>query len=276
MTINWLHLLVLVLQCLVQSWFLSLYFDAGRRGFLIYAGFFLFILYPLDAICRLDWALLKNILNCIALLLLFRVMNPELSLKQRLLGFVLYWLPLPLCEIPVHILIHLLNMQFIFSQDIYVLFGQTHWLLGLAQLLATWIMALIYGLILKKVRSSSPSQTLFLYLTSLLASLSILAFYCISLSYPRGYAATWQQYVLMTVMLAAFDVWFAVSLHRYMQRQTDIRAGQIIRQEYRKQLQALLKPDLSRQELRRFRHDLINALEHERLTQNSRSADDLP
>lgn len=137
-------------------------------------------------------------------------------------------------------------------------------------------MALIYGLILKKVRSSSPSQTLFLYLTSLLASLSILAFYCISLSYPRGYAATWQQYVLMTVMLAAFDVWFAVSLHRYMQRQTDIRAGQIIRQEYRKQLQALLKPDLSRQELRRFRHDLINVLEHERLTQNSRSADDLP
>lgn len=40
MTINWLHLLVLLLQCLVQSWFLSRYFDAGRRGFLIYAGFF--------------------------------------------------------------------------------------------------------------------------------------------------------------------------------------------------------------------------------------------
>ncbi|WP_304757244.1 hypothetical protein [Faecalibaculum rodentium] len=54
MTINWLHLLVLVLQCLVQSWFLSRYFDTGRRGFLIYGGFFLFVLYPLDAICLLD------------------------------------------------------------------------------------------------------------------------------------------------------------------------------------------------------------------------------
>lgn len=36
-------------------------------------------------------------------------------------------------------------------------------------------------------------------------------------------------------------------------------------------MRMLLQPDMSRSELRRFRHDLINALEHERLKKESHS-----
>ncbi len=269
MTINWLHLIILILQSTVQSWFLSGYFQLGRRGLVIYTLFFMFGLYPLNMLIPVSWAIAKNILNLAAVVLFSRVLMPGLAWKKSLLAAVLYWLCLPLCEIPVHLLIWWFRLEGIFEAEVFSLFGHLRVITFVMQLLATLNLALLYGMILQRTRAAKGNQIILMYMTSLFASLACLAFFSLCLVYPKTYSGGHMQYPVVIVILVLFNVWFVISLHRYVKQQTELRASQLIRQEYRRQMQQMLKPELSRQELRRFRHDLINELEHRRLSREN-------
>lgn len=264
-SINLQVLAVLALQSSVQGRFLACYFQSGFKGFLIYTCFFLFVLYPLDMLIPFDWIIFKNLLNFAGLFLLSMFLNRALAMRRLVLAIILYWLPLPLCEVPVHVLIWLFGLEPVFDSSSISLFGQTQTVTFFMQLLATLILAVLYDLILKKTRAASLNQSIVLYLTSLLASLGALAFLCLCFVYPQSGNTSCLQYLLAVGLLAAFNIWFVVSICRYVKKQTAVQADLIIRREYRRQMQMVLKPDLSREELRRIRHDLINALEHEQL-----------
>ncbi|WP_276813412.1 hypothetical protein [Faecalibaculum rodentium] len=224
MTLNYQTVLVLILQCAVQGWFLSGYFGAGRRGFLVYSGFFLFILYPLDIQIPFDWVIFKNLLNFVLLFLFFMAMKRTLTVRKLVLAVVLYWLPLPLSEIPVHFLNLAFDLYPLFKPEAASVFAPQATMTFFMQLLATLILAVFYGCILKKTRAASLNQTIRLYLTSLLASLAALAFLCLCFVYPEGEASNFLQYPLAVAMLASFNVWFVISMRRYVKEQTAIQA----------------------------------------------------
>ncbi len=268
MPFNPLVLITVLLQAAVQAWFLTRYFQESRREFLLYTGFFALVLYPADLLIPYDHSVFKNILNIALLLILLWKLHPELTIRKLLLALVLYWLPMPFGEIPVFIL----NWLFPVSPERITrsstLLGTPDLTIFFLQLVATGCLALIYQGVLSRT-GSGKDQTALMYLTSLLASLAVTAFICLCFLYPDGRQTSYFQYPVAIVILALFNVWFVISLHRYVKQQTELRASQLIRQEYRRQMQQMLKPELSRQELRRFRHDLINELEHRRLSGQS-------
>ena len=218
MSLNVQTLLVLLLQSAVQAWFLTGYFQSSLRGFLVYAGFFLFILYPLDTCIPYEWTIFNIILYFAGLFLLVLVRNRGMSARKLLLAVVLYWLPLPLCEVPIHFMIWAFDLYPLFDPGTISVFGPRQTLTFFLQLAATGILAFLYGLILRKTRAANLNQTFVLYLTSLLASLAALGFLCLCFVYPHGQTTNYLQYPLAVVMLAAFNAWFVISVHRYVRQ----------------------------------------------------------
>lgn len=259
-------LVILLLQSGVQAQFLARYFSHSRRTFWLFLGFFALILYPLDSLVPVSHSFFKNVLNLTLLWILCRILFPHLSKRKILLGTLLYWVPLPFSEV----IVLLVSFLFLGGPPEMVitatLTGPASGEVFFLQLFTTVILWLFYEFILSRTRAYAANQVILMYILALLASLSCLAFLCICATYPQGEQMHYYHYPVVVLAILFFNVVFFISLHRYIRRTTSLRARQMIREEYCREVEG----GLSRSNLRRFRHDVINALEQEQSRKRER------
>lgn len=252
-------LVILLLQSGVQAQFLDRYFCRSHRTFWLFLGFFALVLYPLDRLVPVSHSFFRNILNLALLGILCRLLFGHLSNRKIMLGTLLYWLPQPLSEV----IVLLVSCLFLGGPPEAILTmrltGPASMEVFFLQLFTTVILWLFYEYILSRTRAYAANQVILMYILALLASLSCLAFLCICGTYPQGEQMHYYHYPVVVGAILFFNTIFFISLHGYIRRTTSLRARQMIREEYCREVE----DGLSRSDLRRFRHDLINVLEQE-------------
>ena len=249
-------LVIMLLQSSMHAAFLTHYFTGSWRHFAVFASIFVFLLFPLTQLIPRVFLLANNLLDFVILAAACRHLYPHLGLRRILLGLILYWLPMPLSEVLG------LSVTYVTIGDprdllrVNLLWGPVDVGFAMLQIYCSALMACLYLLILRKTRAYRDSQKIWLWLSALLAGMGWLAFLCLCLVYSVPFSRT-----LFTNIGA---ILFVLTLRRYARQQAASAARRLIQEEYDRQFRSLQQADASREALRRFRHDLINELEHEK------------
>lgn len=263
---NLYYILILALQSGIQAFFFSRYLPRRPYLFAIFFFFFSCVLFPIDQMIPFEFAFVRNVANVFLLFVLCRWLYRDLPLSSLLIAIALYWFPLPLSEVVV-----ILFTYFFFGGPSISVLTSTittpqspEYLtqVFLLQLVTTVLLGLFYQLILS-LRQKMQGETIKAYISGLGAILSCMAFVSISLCYPQESHMDGIALLLPIACLIGLNALFVTALHRYVQARTRSQAQALIQEAYRHQLETMHSTRISRRQLRRFRHDLINALEQE-------------
>lgn len=255
--IMFMRVLVYIGQSAVSAWYFSHYFEWGGRAFQVY--FWPLLVYAfLLQLLPLNYYLLINIMTLMLIYIISRCLYTDRSWKQIVWGMVWFWLPMPLTEMAM---VGMIRIAFGYvpawlSDNESVFFCDM-------QLVMTILLICEYMLIVWISRRRRVSNSSMIPLLPVVASVCILAYLCLCRLSVIEQRWFFQLFVACVVVLIILNVIFVRWLQRYVKKQTQLKARQLIQEEYNRQFEQLKQSDVTRARLRQFRHDLVNVLEKE-------------
>ena len=251
------HVIVMLSQAAPSCLFLALFLNIrpAWRGFLVYLFCFVCLLWPLSIVLPYSQTFLFNAINCLLLALVARYCLKVTSWKRISLAICLYELGQVLSAFLSALVVWLFQVP-AFNPG-----GFTIWLLPFYGICAC-ILAIVYTLFLVLFPRRLPaSRRLLLYLLSLLFNSVLLFMFGAGLMLPLTPVFFNNSYTLFASGLLVYNACILVSLYRFMKKEKARRSAELVEQMYRKQLNDFLREQSDEEQLRRFRHDLLNFLE---------------
>lgn len=264
-----LNLVITILQMLIPSLFFSFFFQVKKKAFKVFVNMIgMALIFMTFSLLSMDYLLIRNIMGWLGLFVLLKLLYKEVSAKKIFLAELFFFLASYISESGMYIiqLTFFHTSQEALTQFLYSAEGYSF--LVSIRALAALVQAVIFCLVLLLL-SRKHIQMNKLYT----AVLELLLSSCITILGMSMIFNIQQSFLfILSIMICAAGITLLLilafrNLLQYSKAQAEVQAREILTRQYCEQLQLYLEKESSEQKLREFRHDLLNFLQSEEISQ---------